>query len=156
MLFDAYLRTLFIFSGNRGDSYLSDLWAVKVARASDDSPADDSAVPVEPELWRSGAVLPASGPDSHSASPTIISTKLVTADYQLEGGPAPMFTQRATIDTESGEWTLLSGLTSEGKSNEEIPVGEVWTRMRSGVWECVNLRGDTPPSRFSSQVRLTR
>ncbi|KAL8292037.1 hypothetical protein RQP46_001503 [Phenoliferia psychrophenolica] len=152
MLFDPHLHTLFILSGNRGNLYLSDLWAVKVSVASD-SDDDDADAPVpEPELWRAGAVLPASIPDSPSSSPTIISTKLISADYSREGGPKPMFTQRATIDAESGEWTLLSGLTSETKERNERPVGEVWTRARSGAWECVELRGESPVGRFSSQA----
>ena len=125
MILDSHLRQFFILSGNRGNEYLADLWTIKLA--------------------------PPSG-SSSSAEPKVLATSRISADYSKDGGPVAMFTQRATIDAESGEWTLVSGLMSDQKKNDETTVSEVWTRTRKGDWENVEVRGERPVGRFSSQV----
>lgn len=166
MLYDPQLSTVYIFSGQRSDSYLSDLWSIKLASPiGDEEGATDLGK--EGELWRAGAVLPAavSGagadngsqavdsdtPTATSRQPTILQIKQLSSDYSAHGPPAA-FTQRASIDPVSGQWTLMSGLIKDRKTLKETPVGEMWTRSREGKWDKVEARGETPCGRYAAQV----
>lgn len=165
MLFDERASTIYIFSGQRGDTYLSDLWAIKLASpSSDEVEEDDEGKPpitAEAGLWRAGAVLPAALPDSAGAAtgrqPTILQITCLTRDYSTSGlGPQGGFTQRATIDQgEQGGWTVLGGLVKERKVNGQDEMGgEVWVRSRdSGVWKEVETAGgESPGGRCGAQV----
>ncbi|KAI5480427.1 hypothetical protein MNV49_000580 [Pseudohyphozyma bogoriensis] len=147
MLLDTSVPSLFILGGQRGESYLSDLWTVQLATPSSDD-ADEDAPPPQtslPTLWRSGAVI-----DPSSPTPTIVSTKMLSLDYSKEDGPPAGFTQRTNLDAETGEWTMLSGLRSDKRG--ESPTKDVWRRSRNGDWEQVELRGDYPVGRFAAPV----
>lgn len=104
-----------------------------------------SSPSTSPAPWRSGSVLPS------SSDPTLLQTTLLSADYSLDG-PAPGFTQRATIDVGSGEWTVLTGMVKDEKSQDEVPAAEVWVHARGGGWRKVECRGEVPEGRFGGQV----
>lgn len=210
MLFDAATSTIYIFSGQRGDSYLSDLWAIQLASADkggsgDESDEDDdaehkpSADVRSSRLWRQGAVvdLP-SCPASTTASrpPTILQIRQLTSDYSAPAGtslqpdlnstiladgssstpptgPPAAFTQRASLDPHTHEWTLLTGLVRDRRANKEVPSDDIWVRSPpppppppsssngsttvpeeagAGTWELVEQRQPRPPSRYAAQV----
>ncbi|KAM0789624.1 hypothetical protein ACM66B_000429 [Microbotryomycetes sp. NB124-2] len=174
MLYDQQLATVYILSGQRGETYLSDLWAVKLMQSGDDG---ERAVAVESmtadptEVWRAGGVVgvnldettttSASSADAtpgvvttgsnRSRAPTILHTKRLATDYSSHGPPAA-FTQRSTIDQSTGTWTLVSGLVKDRTTLRETTASELWQRTRQGQWLKVESRGEQPCGRYAAQV----
>lgn len=179
MVLDPTTSTLFIYAGQRKETYISELWAVKLASASNSSTLSAATSVEHPEIeededdeeeeemiddeasntapatrhWRAGAAVP-------SVPPTIVSITQIaknstrstqSALLMRDDGPPPGFTQRLTIDSTSGEWTLLTGLAADKKT--EAPMADVWRRTKDGHWAQVEVRGDRPEPRFAAQVR---
>ena len=160
MLYDDRASSIYIFSGQRGDTYLADLWAIKLSTPSNkDDDEDDETMQEDNGLWRAGAVVdaPLAGTSSTSSNPprqpTILQISLLSSDYSSVG-PAAAFTQRASLDPATREWTILSGLIKDRKTGRETPGTEVWTRSKEGKWEEVDQRGEAPVGRYAAQVRL--
>jgi hypothetical protein len=122
MIHDPNLNSLFIFAGGRLESYLSDLWSIKLPPTPSTSTAFVPLLPV-----------------------------LISSDYSTSGPPAG-FTQRATIDTRTGDWTILSGMVKDPKGNGGVVDTGVWTRSVEGEWEkVVEKGGEVPDARFGGQ-----
>lgn len=120
MIHDPNLNSLFIFAGGRLESYLSDLWSIKL-------------------------------PPSNSTAFVPLVPVLISSDYSTSGPPAG-FTQRATIDTKTGDWTILSGMVKDPKGNGGVVDTGVWTRSVEGEWEKVIEKGGAvPDARFGGQ-----
>ncbi|KAK4054099.1 hypothetical protein OIV83_001124 [Microbotryomycetes sp. JL201] len=165
MLYDQELATVFILSGQRGDTYLSDLWAVKLMQSDDERASTVEAASDPTEVWRAGSVVGVNLDDVSSAAapavvttgsnryraPTILHTKRLAADYSSYGPPAA-FTQRSTIDQSTGTWTLMSGLVKDRTTLRETTAGELWQRTRAGKWSKVDSRGDQPCGRYAAQI----
>ncbi|KAK4054316.1 hypothetical protein OIO90_003549 [Microbotryomycetes sp. JL221] len=179
MLYDAELSTMFILSGQRGETYLSDLWSIKLMNSDRRSSATtatngqrDTETDDDPtEVWRAGGVVGSIDNSSSSSStgtttttpsittavrasraPTILQIKRVEPDYSSYGPPAA-FTQRSTIDPQTGTWTLISGLIKDRTTLKESTVGELWTRTRQGQWNKVETKSQIEPcGRYASQV----
>lgn len=183
MLYDERASTIYVFSGQRGDTYLSDMWAIRISTVSssfhnaDEDEREEEAEDVDmlggrqSRLWRAGAVIDALQPspvptsDANPAltttsptpprQPTILSISQLSPDYSFDG-PAAAFTQRASLDSETREWTLLSGLVKDRKTGREVATDEVWCKTKEDEWEEVEVRGAKPMERFAAQVRSSR
>ncbi|ORY89609.1 Muskelin N-terminus-domain-containing protein [Leucosporidium creatinivorum] len=169
MLYDERASTIYVFSGQRGDTYLSDMWAIKISSVTNDEDEEEEAEDSDmlggrqTRLWRAGAVIDALHPAPAASSdagpspsapprqPTILSISQLSSDYSLQG-PAAAFTQRASLDPETREWTLLSGLIKDRKTGREVATDEVWCKTKDDEWEEVEVRGSKPVGRFAAQV----
>ncbi|KAJ3045304.1 Muskelin 1, intracellular mediator containing kelch motif [Rhizophlyctis rosea] len=68
----------------------------------------------------------------------------VSRDYSKQGGPDAGFTQRATIDTELGEFYVLSGLMKEKNASQETVKNSFWVySFRKGKWSRVYQNENT-------------
>lgn len=153
MLYDDRSSTVYIFSGQRGDMYLADLWAIRLASPSNKDDDEEESMEGDNGLWRAGAVVdaPLAGTSTTPRQPTILQISALTSDYSAVG-PAAAFTQRASLDPSTREWTILSGLIKDRKTGREEPGSEVWTRSKEGRWEEVDQRGELPVGRYAAQV----
>eukprot|EP00128_Syssomonas_multiformis_P002301 Colp12_sorted_trinity150504_noHs@9762 len=89
----------------------------------------------------------------------------MTKDSSKQGGPDAGFTQRATIDTESNEVYVLSGLMKDKTTQAESVKNSFWVyNIARAVWSCVyqndrvdpeywqRMQGVEPPPRFAHQL----
>lgn len=126
---DRTTDSLYVLGGQRGESFRSDWWQVPLPQAS-----ASAAAPFD-----SSALAPA----------------LLSYDTAKQGGPPLSFAQRATVDPETGMWTVLSGSTQVSGSGKEVQGQDIWVRTKgaqSGGWEAVERRGEEPVGRFAGQV----
>lgn len=144
VLLDPKAPSLYVLGGQRGTNYFSDLWSIQLPQIAETSTSPSG---LDFKLWRESLSLLSSS-NAKEQRPLI---ERLSADYSHDGPPAG-FTQRTSIDVETGEWTMLSGLTVEKRSTTESCSNEVWVRNRAGVWESVERRGNSPPGRFAAQV----
>lgn len=89
----------------------------------------------------------------------------LTRDYSMQGGPDAGFTQRATIDTNLGEFYMLSGLMREKNSSLETVKNSFWMyNIKKNKWTKIYQNINTgseywsrmsdkePCPRFASQL----
>lgn len=138
MLLNSSIPALYIFSGQRASANLRDLWMLKIV-----SPI---AAPTEDDILEYIT----------EDSTTSLHVKLLSEDYTKvdsnSASPPVGFAQRASLDVESGEWTLLSGLLQDKKTGADLLSEEIWRRNKFGNWENVLVKGVSPRGRYAGPV----
>ncbi|KAI9001723.1 Muskelin N-terminus-domain-containing protein [Gaertneriomyces semiglobifer] len=77
----------------------------------------------------------------------------VSRDYSKQGGPDAGFTQRATIDTDLGEFFVLSGLMREKNSSQETVKNSFWVyNIKKDRWTKVYQNENTGSAYWSTMA----
>lgn len=128
---------LYVFSGQRSSTSVSDLWRFQLQNSDPTTDADF----LTPGTEAPGIIIK-------------FSAKKLENDY-TKGTNVPLgFSQRGSIDLETGEWTVISGLIQDRKTGNDICSEEIWIRSKEGVWKNVEIKGDKPKGRFAGPVSL--
>lgn len=111
-------------AGQRGDSFLSDVWSIPVP-----APTGSDAAPFD--------------------NPALDATQR-SADTTKQDGPPAAFSQRLIIEPDTGTWTVMGGTSIP--DNKEVQSRQIWQLPRNGRWQRVARVGDEPQGRYASQV----